>query len=457
MVEAWVSFGDKGYGSEAERNAALRRLEEEFNPRALARRKLRRTRPGLFDERDLPLHPAYLAGVSATGAEIRVPSRWLNGVSVLATGQELAAIEGLPFVLGVTDVHPYVPKGSRGGRIPEDPDLVRAPADPSTDPYGLSGSQIRRLNLDRLHESGWRGEGVRIAVIDTGFLLEHRAFRGPSGPLRVVGEWDFVDNDPVTSPQPGDRVDQHEHGSLVLGILGAKRSGELLGSAPEAEYLLLKAEDAATEFPLEEKWFVAALEFAEAQGADLVSSSVALYEGYEPQQIDGHTSVMAQGWDLAVGNGIIGVQGAGNSGHDQDPTTHHLLTPADAPGVVTVGAVDQGGSVARFSSDGILIDGVPKPELLAPGQRDYSVSPYESEGYTTSSGTSLATPLLAGGIACLLQAHPIWSIDEVREALRNSGDYFRAHGRPDPLFVEGFGLPDLAAAAGISPGSGGGR
>jgi subtilisin family serine protease len=454
VFEAWISFKDKGFAGEAERSAALIKLEEAFDSRALARRKLRRTRPGLFDEYDLPVHQAYLEEVSATGAELRVRSRWLNGVGVLATGQELRAIESLPFVREVSDLHPYVPKGSRGGRAPADPDLRGPPKRDPSEQYGLSGPQIRQLRLDRLHEMGWRGAGVRIAVIDTGFLLEHRAYRGPGGPMKVVGEWDFMDNDPVTSPEPGDRADQHEHGTVVLGILGANMPGELVGSAPEAEYLLLKAEDAETEYPLEEKWFAAALEFAEAHGADVVSSSVVLYEGYEPSDLDGHTSVMARAWELAVGNGIIGLQGGGNSGYDEDPATHHLLTPGDAPGVVTVGAADPTGSVARFSSDGLEVDGVVKPELLAWGQANYSASPYDPDGYTTSSGTSMATPLLAGGVACLLQLHPDWSLQEIREALRASGSYFRRHGGPDPLFIQGYGLPDLFLAAGIPPGGG---
>jgi subtilisin family serine protease len=452
VFDAWVSFKDKGFADEAERSAALMKLEEEFDSRALARRKLRRTRPGLFDAYDLPLSPAYVEAVSATGAELRIRSRWLNGVGVLATREELRAIEGLPFVEEVSDLHPHVPKGARGGRVPADPDHRGAPERDPGEPYGLSGPQIRQIRLDRLHEAGWRGAGVRIAVIDTGFLLDHRVYRGPAGPLRVVAEWDFMDNDPVASPESGDRVDQHEHGTLVLGILGANMPGELVGSAPEAEYLLLKAEDAETEYPLEEKWFAAALEYAEAHGADVVSSSVVLYEGYEPSDLDGHTSVMARAWELAVGNGIMGIQGGGNSGHDEDPSTHHLLTPADAPSVITVGAADPTGSVARFSSDGLVVDGVVKPELLAWGQANYSASPYDPDGYTTSNGTSMATPLLAGGVACLLQAHPDWSIQQMREALRASGSYFRQHGRPDPLFIQGYGLPDLSLAAGIPPG-----
>jgi subtilisin family serine protease len=454
LLDAWVGFADKGILSPSERRAAFLELEHSFDPRALERRRARRTLPGLFDDHDLPLHSAYLEGVAATGARLRVRSRWLNGVTVLGTRDQLAAIDDLPFVAEVSDVHLHVPKGERRARIPQDPDLVRAPRDDSLGTYGWSAPQIRQLNLEPLHEAGFRGAGVRIGVVDTGFLISHSAFSGP-GPgvrLRVVAQWDFVDNDSVVAPEPGDSPVQHEHGTLVLGTVGANRPGELVGSAPEAEYVLLKAEDEATEYHLEERWFVAALEFAEAHGCDVITSSVVLYEGYEPHEVDGHTSVMAQGWERAVGNGVLGFQGGGNAGHDDDPSTHGLLTPGGVPGVITVGAADPQGRVARFSSDGFSLEGTVKPELLAWGQGTATVSPYDSSGYTSTAGTSVATPLLAGAAACLLQANPQWSNEDLKEALFRSGGYFRAQGEPDPRFVQGYGIPDLERAAGKGSG-----
>ena len=447
--DAWVAFIDKGITSPAAREVAFKELERTVNARALERRRLRRTRPGLFDEHDLPLDPTYLARVAATGAELRVQSRWFNGVTVLATRDQLAAIEALPFVREVRDIHAHIAKGARRSRVPSDPDLRGTPRRGSDEVYGWSGPQIRQLQLHRLHEAGLTGLGVRIGVIDTGFFLRHNAFNGPNGPIRIVAQWDFVDNDPMTAPEPGDYPDQHEHGTLVLGTLAANHPGVLVGSAPDAEFLLLKAEDSATEYFLEERWFAAALEYAEAHGADVVTSSVVLYEGYDRSDVDGRTSIMARAWDLAVGNGVIGLQGGGNSGSDQDPTTHHLLPPAGAPGVITVGAVNALGEIAPFSSDGLRIAGAVKPELLAWGRRTASVSPYEPGAYTVASGTSMATPLLAGAVACLLQAHPDWSTGEVRAALLRSGSYFRDHGRPDSLFIQGYGIPDMVRAADI--------
>jgi hypothetical protein len=451
LLDAWVGFADKGPLGSSERKAAFLELERSFDPRALKRRRARRTLPGLFDEHDLPLDPTYLEGVAATGARLRVRSRWLNGITVLGTRDQLAEIEDLPFVAEVMDVHLHVPKGERRARIPHDPDLVGAPRDTSLGVYGWAAPQIRQLSLETLHQAGFKGDGVRIGVVDTGFLLSHSGFSGlgSEGRLRVVAQWDFVDNDSIVTPEPGDSPVQHEHGTLVLGTIAANRPGELVGSAPEAEYVLLKAEDEATEYHLEERWFVAALEFAEAHGCDVVTASVVLYEGYGPHEVDGHTSVMAQGWKIAVGNGVLGFQGGGNAGHDEDPSTHRLLTPGGAPGVITVGAADPQGRAARFSSDGYDVEETVKPELLAWGQGTATVSPYDPSGYTTTAGTSVATPLLAGAAACLLQANPRWGIQDLKEALFRSGSYFRAHGEPDPLFIRGYGIPDLERAAGI--------
>ncbi len=450
--DAWVGFEDKGISSPEARAAAFQHLEDAFDERALARRRLRRTLPGLFDEHDLPLQEAYVEGVAATGAEVRVRSRWLNGVSVLATRETLRAIESLPFVTEVRDIHPYVPKPQRNAKIPRDPDLKRGPPSPPDPTFGWSGPQIRQLGLHRLHDMGLRGSGVRIGVIDTGFRTSHPAFLNREDPLQVVAQWDFVDDDSVATPEPGDSPIHHEHGTLVLGILAADSPGQLVGSAPEAEYVLLKAEDDATEYFLEERWFVAALEFAESRGVDIVSSSLVLYEGYGPEAVDGRTSVMAQGWNLATGNGIIGFQGGGNSGHDEDPATHHLLPPAGAPGVITVGAVEGTGGIARFSSDGLRSGETQKPELLAWGRNTASISPYEEGAFTSSSGTSMATPLLAGAVACVLQAHPDWTVKEIKEALFSSGDYFLERGEPDPLFIHGYGIPDLYLASGLGGG-----
>ncbi len=449
VYDAWVEFTDKGIESDEQRRQLLRELEREFDPRSLERRRARRTLPGLFDEHDLPVVPAYLEAVAATGAELMAVSRWLNGVAVRATADEIEQIEALPGVRAVHDAHVPDPEGPFSDRREADHQIDRSRLAGSAGYYGRSSSQLSQLGLDRLHRAGFTGQGVIIGVIDTGFEIEHEVFTHPDHPLRVRAQWDFIFNDGVTSSEPGDPPFHNLHGTYVLGTMAACLPGELVGSAPEAEYILCRAEYSAEEFSLEERWFVAALEFAEAHGADLITSSCVLYTGYEQDQLDGKTSIMARGWTLAVGNGVIGLQGAGNWGHDDDPATSTLMPPADAFGVIACGAVDTTGAAAPFSSDGPTADGRSKPDVLACGDFVWTVSLGAADGYVTAAGTSMATPIMAGGLACLLQANPDWTVAELKDALFQTGDYYREHGRTDPLFVRGYGIPDLYLAAGL--------
>ncbi|MBU1701558.1 MAG: S8 family serine peptidase [Candidatus Eisenbacteria bacterium] len=180
-----------------------------------------------------------------------------------------------------------------------------------------------------LHERGSTGDGVVIGILDTGFQRSHAAFNDPAHTLSVIAERDFVDNDPHTGIETGDPPDQHSHGTLILGTIGAYREGELIGGAYDASFILAKVEDAGSEFPLEEDWFAAGLEFIEAQGGDVATSSL-IAGWYGQNEMDGETSIMAQAFNIATANGVHCCQGAGNSGHDDLPTTSHLAAPADA-------------------------------------------------------------------------------------------------------------------------------
>ncbi len=239
------------------------RLEKEFHSRALKRRRLRRTRPGLFDEKDYPLDPSYIQGIAATGAEIRVRSRWLNGVSILASEEQIHRISALPFVSEVTDLH--VSEGlGKYASPPEDPTEIKQ-IEPNAELgiYGVSKLQVEQLGLERMHKKGFAGKGVVIAVLDCGFDLDHSAFNHPNHKIKVLAQWDFMDNDGVVSPEKQDPPTQHRHGTYVLGALAAYVPEVLMGTAYDSSFILCKAESDAEEFLLEERWFVAALEFAE--------------------------------------------------------------------------------------------------------------------------------------------------------------------------------------------------
>ena len=449
LYRAWVAFNDKGNLSTKQKERSYKKLERTFPERALERRKKRRTAPGLFDEHDLPIPEKYLDALETAGAEIRIRSNWLNGTSVVASQDQLQRIANYSFVKEVTDRYIYVP--DRSELVDESAPVNRGPEDRQAEAfpdfeqqfYGLSRNQVDMIGLHGLHKNDFTGRGIRIGVLDTGFFLGHKAFNHPDHPTRIIAQWDLVNNDSITDVEAQDAIGQHVHGSFILGTLASYVPFELVGTAYEAEYILCKPEDALEEYPLEEKWFVAALEYAEKMGADIITSSLVFYHHYSSEEMDGQTSVMTQGWNIATRNGVIGFEGSGNYGHDTDPALPHLEVPADALDVITVGATRPDRTMAVFSSDGPTADGRLKPEVVCQGQSVYTVSPFGAELYTTASGTSLATPQMAGATACLLQALPDLSLVELRQLIFESGDYYREHGRPDSLFIRGYGVPDF--------------
>jgi hypothetical protein len=438
-IAAWVFFADKRIHTRAGCEGAIERVASSYNARAIKRRTLRRSAPGLFDERDIPVADAYVDAVGQTRARLRVRSRWLNAVSVSATREQLERIAHLPFVKSVEPVRQV--RTERIGR-PAMTSGGNGPVGGVGSIYGRSEGQLSLINLIALHEVGYTGAGVVIGVLDTGFRTTHDAFNHRNRPLQIVAEWDFVDNDPETANEPGDSSDQHDHGTYILGALAAYLPGELVGAAYDASYILCKVEEAPSEYNGEEDFFVAGLEFIEANGGDVATSSVVIYVGYTQDDLDGLTSVMTTGVNVATANGLHVCQGAGNEGHDADPVTSHLVPPADAFDAITVGAVAPDGDIASFSSDGPTADGRVKPEVLAQGESVWTVSPGSDTAYEAVGGTSLATPQAAGVVACLVQAHPDWTVEQIRTVLFENAGYYVAHDTYDQNYVRGYGLID---------------
>jgi subtilisin family serine protease len=312
--------------------------------------------------------------------------------------------------------------------------------------YGHSESQLQQIGLPALHQAGFTGKGVIIGVLDTGFRKTHEVFNHAEHPLRVVAEWDFVNDDANTDIEPGDTPEQHEHGTYILAILAAYKPGELVGAAYDASYILCKVEEVPDEYNGEEDFFVAGLEFIETNGGDVATSSVVIYVGYTPDELNGSTSPMTKAVNAATENGLHFCQGAGNMGHDTDPTTNHLLPPADAFHAITCGAVLEDGSIAPTSSDGPTADGRVKPEVLTRGVDVWTVSADGNRGYRTVSGTSAATPQLCAAVACLLQARPGWNVGRMRSALFTTADGYTANLTFDPAFVRGYGVISAASA-----------
>lgn len=451
-VKAWVFFRDKGIASQGEYEEAVRRVASTYNLRAKQRRQMRgsRARRGeaLFDERDLPVAAAYVDAVAATGARIHVTSRWVNAVSVYATrGQleqiaRLACVAKLQPVARAARIAPPLPEEAEDQR----PSRHREGTSARSLDYGASEAQLAQINLITLHEAGYTGDGVIVGILDTGFRRSHEAFNHPLRPLNVIAEYDFVDDDPNTDIESGDPSGQHGHGTMILGCLGAYMPGELVGGAYGASFVLAKTEDMTDEYPAEEDNFVAGLEFIEANGADMSTSSLGYIDWYTQADLDGLTAVTTIAVNLLTSHGVHHCNAAGNDYHDSDPGTSSLIAPSDGFDVLTCGAVDSLGEIASFSSDGPTADGRVKPEVLARGVGTHTVSSNTDDSYTTANGTSLSTPLVACAVACLVQARPYWTVERMRERLFETADYYAAHGTYDPYYVRGYGIIDAYAA-----------
>jgi subtilisin family serine protease len=302
-----------------------------------------------------------------------------------------------------------------------------------------------------VHAKGFSGLGVTIAFIDAGFYKSHDAFAQHYADGRVLAEYDFVHNDGNVDLEAGDYGSQNSHGTRVWSVAGGWSDGILYGPAYQANFILCMTEDIASETNVEEDNWVAAMEFSDSIGTDVISSSVGYLE-YDDScncdltyaDLDGQTAISSIAASMADGLGIVVSKSAGNSG--SAPGT--ITAPADAFDILSVGAVSSFGSLAAFSSRGPTFDGRIKPEVCARGVSTYTAAAHSSATniYGAGSGTSFSQPLVAGAAALVIEAHPEWTPYQVREALKMSGD--RA-SNPDNNY--GWGIIDVDAAIGMNP------
>ena len=395
----WIFFNDKTESDSTPDNVFQKALDNLDNRTRTRRSKVRHF--SLVDNRDIPVPTEYTEKVRSTGVLIRTVSKWLNAVSVSGTLEQLRSISGFPFVKKIDPVY----GGKR--KSPVQRSLLKSSTEPGRSDYGPSYDQLDQINVIAAHEAGYTGAGVRVLILDTGYYTDHEAIHEE----QVIAEWDFINNDGETQNEEGDPDSQHNHGTYTLSALGGRFDGELYGPAYEAEFLLAKTEDVSQEVPIEEDQYVAGLEWGESLGADIASSSLGYIDWYEFEDLDGMTAVTTIAVNTAIENGMVVVTAVGNSG------TGGIVVPADAFDVIACGAVDSDGNIASFSSQGPTADGRIKPEVCALGVSTYCAGVNSTSAYRYENGTSLATPLVAGAAACVLQAHPDWTPQQVREAL----------------------------------------
>jgi len=392
----------------------------------------------LFVRPGVPL-ATTAARAANLGARVRVRSRWLHAISVdaptaalriLAQDRDLRRIQPL----GRFRLAPHGAFETPRPSAAAPGDTCPAGGDPI---LGPSEMPYRQLRLRPLTDAGVDGTGVRIAIFDGGFDTQNPAFTG----ITVTAQYDFVFGDTIVRNEPADVASAHSHGTAVWSLFAGDVPGRLHGVARGASYLLAKTEDVRSEMRVEEDNYVAALEWADSIGVDIVSSSLAYLNfdngfSYTPSQLNGDVAVTTVAADLAAQRGILVVTAAGNSG----PGTRTIWTPADGDSVLAVGAEDSLGGLASFSSRGPTADGRMKPDFTAPGV-DICVAT-GGGAVRRGNGTSFATPLLAASAALVKQVHPAMTPMELRAAFRRW-----AANRAAPDTLRGWGRPDVTAAA----------
>jgi serine protease AprX len=389
------------------------------------------------------VYPSYLDSIKPYVHKIRHVSRWLNAASVEATSQSLEVMSGFRFVERVDAVHAYT---FREPEIQPETGPVRKGflSDTFAFDYGASLAQVDQLNIPPLHDLGYTGQGVLICMLDSGFNnLSHRALDH----IDIVDTWDFVNGDPNVFDE-NNQMGSGNHGTKTLGAIAGFEPGQLIGPAYGASFLLGKTENTEWERHIEEDHWVAGAEWADTQGADIISSSLGYRyqfssdeQDYSWQDLDGETTVIARGANIAASRGILIVNCAGNEGRSQSGV-NTLVSPADCDGVLAVGAVDAQGTRANFSSIGPTSDGRIKPDVMAMGDEVYSTSHNGAGAYEFADGTSLSTPLVAGVAALILEINPTWTNQDIATALKCTASQ---PDSPDNLF--GWGIVDAQKAA----------
>lgn len=391
-----------------------------------------------IDSRDVPVHEPYISTLkSQVGITVMAKSKWFNAVHVRGTETDISALLNLTFVDHIDFTDNGLDVGSRVGAL-EDKTNVEDESIVFT--YGDTQNQVEMINVDDLHLADFTGEGMTIAVLDAGFpnVNTMTAFQRLRDNGDLLDGYDFVNRTDAVY----DNVSS-SHGTRVLSTMAAYIQDEFVGTAPDASYYLFITEDANSENPVEESYWVEAAERADSLGVDLINTSLGYTEfdnpnySYTPADMNGQTAFISKGASIAVEKGLLVVVSAGNSGATAWQT---VGAPADSPDVLSVGAVDANGDYVAFSSQGGAAQvGYQKPDVVARGGAAYVVN--ENDIITQNNGTSLSGPILCGGIASLWQAIPDASPTEVMDLVRQSASQSSS---PDDFL--GYGIPDLAMA-----------
>ncbi|WP_296381299.1 S8 family serine peptidase [Winogradskyella sp.] len=432
--DAWIYLTDKPNVS-----AALADPISILTQKAINRKQNHNV---IIDERDVPVNESYISDLKTQiGITVLAKSKWFNAVHVRGTEADINALGTLIYIDSIDFADNGLDVLSRSEAIQdktnvEDENVIFT--------YGDTQNQVEMINVDNLHVADFTGEGITIAVMDSGFpnVDTMGAFQRLRDNGDLLNGYDFVhrDSDVYASAASS-------HGTRVLSNMAGFVQDQFVGTAPDASYYLFLTEDAASETPVEESYWVEAAERADSLGVDMINTSLgyrvfdnANYN-YTPADMNGQVAFITKGASIAVEKGILVVVSAGNAGATAWQT---VGAPADSPDVLSIGGVDAAGDYVPFSSQGGAAQvGYQKPDVVARAGNAYVIN--ETNSIVQNNGTSFSGPILCGGIASLWQAIPDASPTEVMDYVRQSASQYTT---PDDLL--GYGIPDLDLARSIA-------
>lgn len=385
---------------------------------------------------DLPVSTLYIDSLMALPIQFHYSIKWLNMLHISAAFDIENQLNQFSFIEKTEKI--FLPDKKNKTELRNKTEKTQCTIADSL-AYAHSYRQTAMLHLNSLHDKDFRGEGIRIAVMDAGFTdaPTNRMLSELFNRNGVIATWDFVENDTNV-------YDHSSHGLSCLGVIAADYPSLMIGSAPDAEFLLYRTEDDDSETILEEYNWAAAAEVAENQGAVIFSTSLGYTTfdsasaafNHTPAQLNGHTTVIAKAANRAASLGVLVINAAGNSGASP---WRYISTPADADSCIAVGAVKSDGTIAAFSSRGIPMQQTIKPNVCAQGELATVID--VAGNVIQSNGTSFATPIIAGAAACLWQANPEKNNIELKYAIEESSSKFT-----NPDLDYGYGIPNFLTA-----------
>lgn len=367
---------------------------------------------------DWPLNNSYIQIVKENSDSILGQTRWFNAIAVMANPEQIIALQKLSCVREVRPMKYYAVTAAT--------EHISSTSDIDND----KKNQLESMEYHLFQEAGIDGKGVRIAIFDGGFpgVNTISALKPIIESGRLIMTWDFTKNKENV-------FYSISHGTNVMSCIGGVDfDGNAIGMATGAEYLLAKTEIKREPYSEEKNW-LEAVEWADKNGAEIINSSLGYTsDRYFQEDMDGEKSLVAKAANMAASKGILVVNAAGNDG---DSGWEIIGTPADADSVLAIGGVSPESLIhISFSSYGPTATGTMKPNVCAFGQA------YVAEkggGYSIASGTSFASPLVAGFAACALQANPNLKTMELFHLIEQSG-----HLYPYFDYAHGFGIPQAS-------------